>query len=92
MAVEMSKAGSVGKYTGYYYTASMAAQSLTPFISGVLMDLGKKAFSSSTEGMMLLFPYALFFIILAAVTMIFVRHGDVKPEFLSKLQAFDVED
>ncbi len=92
MAVEMSKAGSVGKYTGYYYTASMAAQSLTPFISGVLMDLGKKAFSSSTEGMMLLFPYALFFIILAAITMIFVRHGDVKPEFLSKLQAFDVED
>lgn len=31
MVVELSKGGNIGKYTGYYYTASMAAQVVTPF-------------------------------------------------------------
>lgn len=92
MAVEMSRAGNVGKYTGYYYTASMIAQSFTPFISGLLMDFGGGIFNDKAEGMMLLFPYALVFIVLAGVTMFFVRHGDVRPEFVSKLEAFDFED
>ena len=30
MVVELASGGDVGKYTGYYYTASMAAQILTP--------------------------------------------------------------
>ena len=92
MAVEMSRAGNVGKYTGYYYTASMIAQSFTPFISGLLMDFGGGIFNDKAEGMMLLFPYALVFIVLAGVTMFFVRHGDVRPELVSKLEAFDFED
>lgn len=92
MAVEMSRAGDVGKYTGYYYTASMVAQSFTPFISGLLMDFGSGIFKDKAEGMMLLFPYALLFILLAGVTMLFVRHGDVKPSLLNKLEAFDFED
>ena len=92
MAVEMSRAGDVGKYTGYHYTASMVAQAFTPFISGLLMDFGSRAFGSNAQGMMLLFPYALVFILLAGVTMFFVRHGDVKPELLSKLEAFDFDD
>ena len=38
MVVEMSKAGDVGKYTGLYYTFSMAAQVITPILSGALLE------------------------------------------------------
>lgn len=38
MVVEMCSGGNVGKYTGFYYTASMAAQVATPMLSGLLMD------------------------------------------------------
>lgn len=69
MVVEMAHGGKVGKYTGYYYTASMAAQVLTPILSGILLDI---RFTS-------LFPYATVFVLLAFVTMLFVRHGDSKP-------------
>ena len=34
----MCSGGDVGKYTGFYYTASMAAQVATPMLSGLLMD------------------------------------------------------
>ena len=34
MMVEMSSSGNIGKYTGYYYTASMLAQSFTPILMG----------------------------------------------------------
>lgn len=56
------------------------------------MDFGGGIFNDKAEGMMLLFPYALVFIVLAGVTMFFVRHGDVRPELVSKLEAFDFED
>ena len=39
MVVELAKAGDTGKYTGWYYTASMSAQVLTPILSGAIMDL-----------------------------------------------------
>ena len=35
MVVELSRGGDVGKYTGFYYTASMAAQTITPIFSGL---------------------------------------------------------
>ncbi|HHT7804341.1 TPA: hypothetical protein ACT2HZ_001963 [Streptococcus suis] len=38
MIVEMSHVSDVGKYTGMYYTASMAAQIVTPILSGFLME------------------------------------------------------
>ena len=69
MVVEMAHGGRIGKYTGYYYTASMAAQVLTPILSSILLDI---RFTS-------LFPYATVFVVLAFVTMLFVRHGDSKP-------------
>ena len=83
MVVELAKGGTVGKYTGYYYTASMAAQVLTPILSGFLMD----AF-----GMSILFPYAAIFVACAFVTMLFVRHGDNKPTARKGLEALDVGD
>ncbi|MCQ2427817.1 MAG: MFS transporter [Clostridia bacterium] len=84
MVVELSKNGDIGKFTGYYYAASMAAQALTPFFSGLLMD---------RFGMTVLFPYAAVFVSLAFVTMLFVKHGDSKPvPKKSALEAFDVDD
>lgn len=83
MVVEMCSGGDVGKYTGFYYTASMAAQVVTPMFSGFLMD---------KFGMTTLFPYATVFVALAFVTMIFVKHGDNKPEAKSGLEALDVDD
>ncbi|MDO4572622.1 MAG: MFS transporter [Clostridia bacterium] len=70
MVVELSRGGDVGKYTGFYYTASMAAQTVTPWISGLFMD---------HVGMTSLFPYATIFVALAFLTMSFVRHGDSRP-------------
>ena len=81
MVVEMCSGSDIGKYTGYYYTASMAAQIVTPVLSGALMDL--------TGKMTILFPYAAIFAGLAFVTMFFVRHGDAKPEAKQGLEALD---
>lgn len=80
MVVEMCSGGNVGKYTGFYYTASMAAQVATPMLSGLLMD---------RMGMHVLFPYAAVFTALAFVTMLFVRHGNSKPEVKRGLEALD---
>ncbi len=79
MVVELSKNSDVGKYTGFYYTASMAAQTITPVLSGIFLDIK----------MTTLFPYATIFVVLSFITMLFVRHGDSKPEAVkSKLEAF----
>ena len=83
MVVEMCSGGNVGKYTGYYYTASMAAQVVTPMVSGYIMD---------SFGMKTLFPYAAIFVALAFVTMLFVMHGDNKPIAKMGLDALDVDD
>ena len=84
MVVEMCSGGDVGKYTGFYYTASMAAQTATPMISGILMD---------RFGMTVLFPYATVFVALAFITMQFVKHGDSKPvKKKSVLESLDVDD
>lgn len=83
MVVELARGGKVGRYTGYYYAASMAAQVITPILSGVFLDI---RFTT-------LFPYGAIFVALAFVTMLFVRHGDAKPaEKASVLEHFDVED
>lgn len=86
MVVEMCRGADVGKYTGLYYTFSMAAQITTPLLSGFLIDnLGL--------GYSVLFPYAVLFSVLSFITMSFVKHGDSKPQKRgSVLENFDVED
>ena len=84
MVVELAKDGDVGKYTGFYYTASMSAQVLTPILSGWIMDLA--------GNMMPLFPYATICVALAFVTMFFVKHGDSRPESKKGIEALDVDD
>ena len=84
MVVEMCSGANIGKYTGYYSTASMAAQIVTPVLSGWLMD--------TTGKMTVLFPYAAIFVALAFVTMSMVKHGDTKVEAKKGLEALDIED
>ena len=78
MAVELAKVGDVGKYTGYYYTASMAAQIVAPALSGALV---------SAFDWWIFFPFAAVFTGLSFVTMLFVKHGDSRPERRGALES-----
>jgi len=81
MVVELSRGGNVGKYTGYYYTASMAAQIVAPILSGVLYDI----FSMRA----VFFAFGTVFVVFSFVTMLFVKHGDSVPDARSALESFD---
>ena len=83
MVVEMCKGSDIGKFTGYYYTASMAAQVVTPILAGTLMR--KISYK-------ILFPYAAAFVALSFITMLFVKHGDSKSEVKKGLEAFEEMD
>ena len=83
MVVELTGAGDVGKYTGYYYTASMSAQIITPILSGAFLTY---------VGVETLFPYAAIFAAAAFVTMLFVKHGDSLGEKKDILEHLDVGD
>ena len=39
MVVELCSSKKIGKFTGYYYTASMSAQTVTPILLGFLFDM-----------------------------------------------------
>lgn len=70
MVVELSSAKDVGKYTGYYYMATMSAQAITPYIGGLFMDhLSNRS----------LFAYSTVCVIISIVLMALVKHGDSKP-------------
>ncbi len=71
MVVELAKQGDVGKYTGHYYTASMAAQIIAPILSGFLYDAYGMRY--------VFFAFGALFVLLSFVTMFFVKHGDAAP-------------
>lgn len=83
MVVEMCKGADIGKFTGYYYTASMAAQIITPIAAGTLMRL---------IDYKILFIYSSIFVLLSFVTMSQVKHGDQKIEAKKGLEAFEEMD
>ena len=83
MVVEMCKGSDIGKFTGYYYTFSMAAQVVTPVVAGYLMR---------NVSYTALFPYAAVFVAMSFVTMLFVKHGDNKPEAKKGIDAFEDMD
>lgn len=84
MVVEMCRGSDTGKFTGYYYTAAMAAQVVTPVLAGYLMR---------SIDYKVLFPYAAVFTLLSFATMTMVRHGDAAPEVKKGLAAYeDMED
>ena len=85
MVVELARGGDVGKYTGYYYTASMSAQIVAPILSGLLYDLFGMRY--------VFFGFGTLFVALSFLTMFFVKHGDAKPiKKESVLENLDVED
>jgi MFS family permease len=84
MVVELAKDGDVGKYTGYYYTASMAAQIVAPILSGFLYDIIGMRY--------VFFAFGTIFVALAFVTMFFVKHGDSKPEATGALESIGAGD
>ncbi len=84
MVVEMCKGSDIGKFTGMYYTFSMAAQVFTPVLSGFFLE---------HVGYWTLFPYAAVFSAIAFFTMLAVKHGYSKPEApKGALEAFDAID
>ncbi len=84
MVWEISRMGNVGKYTGYYYTCSMAAQTITPILSGYLLQW---------FGYHTLFPYGALMVTAAIVPICLAKHGDTKPiPKANKLEMFDTGD
>ena len=80
---EMSQGSDIGKYTGYYYTASMAAQIVTPMLAGFLIE--------KLDSYGILFPYAVIMEIIAFLMLMNVKHGDSKPvKPKDKLESLDV--
>lgn len=95
MIVEMCDSVNVGKYTGYYYSASQAAQIITPILSGLVLEYGWKLLGSSNPdaGYVLLFPYGALFAAASFVTMLLMPNVDRKPaEKKGVLESFDVDD
>ena len=83
MVVEMCKGSDIGKFTGYYYTASMAAQIITPILAGTLMRI---------ISYKVLFIYASLFVLLSYLTMTQVKHGDQKVAAKKGLAAYEDMD
>ena len=77
MVVELSSNATIGKYTGLYYTATMSAQAITPFIAGLIMD---------EWGTKYLFLYSVICVIISIALMFFVKHGDSKAVPKSALE------
>ena len=81
MVTELSKGSNVGKYTGFYYVASMTAQAITPFLAGLIMEIdGYNTYKY-------LFVYAIIFVIIAIATTACIKHGDSKT---GKMSAVDI--
>lgn len=66
MILECCSSNSVGHYSGYYYTVSMAAQVITPILSGVVMDVN----------LAMLFAYITGMGVLMGLSVAGAKHGD----------------
>ena len=83
MVLEMCSGAEIGRFTGLYYTFSMAAQIVTPVAAGTLMN---------RIGYTSLFIYSTLFAGMAFLTMSQVKHGDTKVQAKHGLEAYDIDD
>ena len=83
MVLEMCSGAEIGRFTGLYYTFSMAAQIVTPVAAGTLMN---------RIGYTSLFIYSTLFASMAFLTMSQVKHGDTKVQAKHGLEAYDIDD
>lgn len=67
MIMEVASEKTTGRYTGYYYTASMSAQIITPILSGAVMEF---------IGYRYLYLYAIVCALLAALPLTMVQKGN----------------
>lgn len=67
MIMEVGSDRTTGRYTGYYYTASMSAQILTPILSGAVMEF---------IGYRYLYLYSIICALLALIPLSMVKHGN----------------
>lgn len=67
MIMEVASEKTTGRYTGYYYTASMSAQIITPILSGAVMEF---------IGYRYLYLYAIICALLAALPLVMVQKGN----------------
>lgn len=67
MIMELASANSTGRYTGFYYTASMSAQVVTPILSGAVMQF---------VGYQYLYIYVAICAAISAVPLLFVKNAD----------------
>lgn len=85
MVVELCSNKKVGKFTGYYYASSMAAQTITPCLIGLLM-------LNSNFGFAQLPTYGLCCIVGSLIIFLFVKNIKNKAIVKKGLEAFDVDD
>ncbi len=86
MVVELCSSKKIGKFTGYYYAASMSAQTITPVLLGLLL---------TTTGAWKVLPwYCLIFITLSFIvfTLIVKNIKAVKVENVKGLEALAADD
>lgn len=86
MVVELCSSKKIGKFTGYYYASSMAAQTITPVALGALLLLPNFNFGY-------LPVYALVCLIISFTVFFFVKSVKINKTKISKgLEAFDTDD
>jgi MFS family permease len=73
MVVELANKKNVGKYTGFYYSASMLAQTITPILVGLIMTF-------NVRGQSILYLYSTIFAIAALIVFIFVKEKSEKKK------------
>ena len=88
MLVEMANKENIGQFTGYYYTASMTAQTITPILIGLIMSFTK-------FGLHALFPYS--FVLMTISLIVFYNfkeksRKEIIEKKLSIFESFDIED
>ena len=86
MVVELCSAKKIGKFTGYYYMASMLAQTITPIALGALLLIPNFGFD-------LLPLYALACTVVSLVIFFFVKSVKLQKTQIKKgLEALDTDD
>ena len=86
MVVELSNSKRIGQFTGYYYASSMAAQTVTPILLGLLLK-------NDNFGFDFLPLYALICVAISLVLFFFIKNiKTVKTSFKKGLESLDSDD
>lgn len=82
MVVDLCPSSKIGRFTGYYYAASMAAQTITPIALGALLKV-------ENFGWEYVPVYGLACVVIALVIVLFIKSIKTKIEVKKGLEIFD---